>query len=165
MQMDAGLDTGDMLIRATVPIMSATTASDLHDQLARLGAGLVVQALASSPCAVPQPVEGATYAPKLRREDGRINWQHDAASIDRQVRALNPWPSTFSYLGDVQHKLLEVKVEDSRGEPGSVLDNRLLVACGSGALRILRIQAPGRAAMTSDEFLRGRKIAPGDRFA
>ena len=95
MQMDEGLDTGPMLLREAVPIGPRATAQELHDQLAELGARLVLRALAEDPPPVPQPTEGATYAPKLSKEDGRLDWAQDAVALDRRVRALNPWPGTF----------------------------------------------------------------------
>ncbi len=164
MQMDEGLDTGAMLLREAVPITAATTAAALHDTLAAMGARLALRALVENPVPVPQPVEGVTYAAKLSREDGLIDWTRDAAALDRQVRALNPWPGTFTSLGDAVLKVLAAAPEEGNGAPGTVLDDRLLVACGSGALRLLRVQAPGRAAMAAAEFLRGRAVPVGTRL-
>ncbi len=164
MQMDAGLDTGAMLRRGLVPIGPTTTAADLHDTLATLGAELVLGALADNPAPVPQPEEGATYAPKLTRDDGRIDWSRDAASLDRQVRALNPWPGTFAMLEGEVLKILAATPETGDGPPGTVLDDALLVATGRDALRLVRIQAPGRAAMPAEAFLRGRRVPPGTRL-
>eukprot|EP01035_Chromulina_nebulosa_P030980 gene30980-41241_t len=95
MQMDAGLDTGAMLLAEAVPITAQTTASSLHDALSAMGARLVLRALAENPPPVPQPETGATYAPKLTREDGRLDWSQPAEVLDRRIRALNPWPGTF----------------------------------------------------------------------
>jgi methionyl-tRNA formyltransferase len=161
MQMDAGLDTGAMLLREGVPIGPATTAADLHDALAAIGARLVLRALAEDPPAVAQPSEGATYAPKLTREDGRLDWSRDAAALDRQVRALNPWPGTFTTLAGEVLKVLVARPETGTGAPGTVLDGGLLIAAGDGAMRLVRVQAPGRAAMAAADFLRGRPVAPG----
>jgi methionyl-tRNA formyltransferase len=161
MQMDAGLDTGAMLRRAAVPITPATTAAVLHDTLAAIGAELILSTLADNPAPVPQPEEGATYAPKLTRDDGRIDWSRDATALDRQVRALNPWPGTFCLLEGEVLKVLAATPEPGEGPPGTVLDEGLLVAAGSGALRLARVQAPGRAAMPAEAFLRGRRVAPG----
>ncbi len=161
MQMDAGLDTGPMLLRQDVPIGARTTSGELHDVLAALGAGLILQALAGNPPPVPQPAEGATYAPKLSRGDGRIDWTHDAAAIDRQVRAFNPWPGTFTFIGRIALKVLEAEIADGAGVPGTVLDDRLTVACGVGALRLTRVQVGGRAAMSAEAFLRGHRLSPG----
>jgi methionyl-tRNA formyltransferase len=164
MQMDAGLDTGAMLLRESVPLTPTTTASTLHDALAEIGARLALRALAEAPPAIPQPEQGATYAPKLTRDDGRLDWSHTAAALDRQVRALNPWPGTFTTLEGETLKILAATPESGSGLPGTVLDETLLVATGEGALRLTRIQAPGRAAMPAEAFLRGRKVPPGTRL-
>ena len=164
MQMDAGLDTGPMLLRRAVPLGPETTASDLHDTLAALGAEMVLQALAENPAPAPQPADGVTYAAKLTREDGRLDWTQDAAALARRVRALNPWPGTFVSLDGESLKVLAAREEDGAGEPGTVLDAALLVATGRGALRLIRVQAPGRAAMAAEAFLRGRRVSPGTQL-
>jgi methionyl-tRNA formyltransferase len=161
MQMDAGLDTGPMLLREAVPIGPRTTSGALHDVLAPLGARLVLRALAEDPPPVPQPAEGATYAPKLTREDGRIDWTHDAAAIERQVRAFDPWPGTFTSVRGTVLKVLAAELAEGAGAAGIVLDDRLLVACGVGALRLTRVQLGGRAAMPAEAFLRGHRVPPG----
>ena len=161
MQMDAGLDTGAMLLRESVPITATTTASQLHDALAGIGARLALRALTENSPPIPQPEEGATYAPKLTRDDGRLDWTRPAAQLDRQVRALNPWPGTFTALEGETLKVLAATPEPGTGTPGTVIDANLLVATGDGALRLTRIQAPGRAAMPAEAFLRGRPIPPG----
>ncbi len=160
MQMEPGLDTGPMLLRRAVPIGPDTTAATLHDTLSDLGAALILQALDARPAAVPQP-EGATYAPKLTRESGRLDWSHDAASLDRMVRGLIPWPGAWAMLGCEPLKVLEARFEPGEGSPGVVLDDALLVACGGGALRLLRVQRPGRAPMPAAAMLRGRPVPPG----
>jgi methionyl-tRNA formyltransferase len=165
MQMDAGLDTGPMLLDAAVPIGPDTTAAGLHDALADLGARLVVQALDRPPVARAQPEQGATYAPKLTRQDGLIDWSRDAGLVDRQIRALNPWPGTFTLAGGATLKVLAGVPVGGAGEPGTVLDDRLTVACGGqGAMRLLRVQAPGGAAMDAADFLRGHRLPPGTRL-
>ena len=166
MRMDAGLDTGPMLLREAVPVTATTTAAELHDALAAIGARLILRALSERPAAVPQPQAGVTYAPKLAREDGRLRWTEDAPALARRVRALNPWPGTFFPLGGAVVKVLSAIAEPSGvgASPGTVLDNALLVATGSGALRLLRVQAPGRAAMDADAFLRGHAIPAGTRL-
>jgi methionyl-tRNA formyltransferase len=164
MQMDAGLDTGPMLLRGTVPIGPRGTAAALHDALATLGAKLVLRALAESPTPQPQPAEGATYAAKLTRADGALDWTHPAEQLDRQVRALNPWPGTWcSFAGEVL-KVLDALPVPGDGTPGTVLDDALTVACGSGALQLLRVQRAGRAPMDAAAFLRGHKVAAGTRL-
>lgn len=161
MQMEAGLDTGPTLLRESVPITPSTTAAKLHDTLAQLGARLILRALAESPVPVPQPDQGVTYAPKLGREAGRIDWTHAAAAIDRQVRAFDPWPGSFTTLRGAVLKVLAAEFYPGSGEPGVVLDNCLTVACGVGALRLTRVQLAGRPAMTTEAFLRGHKVAAG----
>ncbi|HEY1934963.1 MAG TPA: methionyl-tRNA formyltransferase [Acetobacteraceae bacterium] len=161
MQMDAGLDTGPMLLREAVPIGPADTTGSLHDVLAEMGARLVLRALAEDPVPVAQPQTGANYAPKLTREDGRIDWTRDAAAIERQVRAFDPWPGTFTRLAGAPLKVLAADVAHATGFPGTVLDDRLTVACGTGALRPRRVQLGGRNAMPTDDFLRGHPVPVG----
>jgi methionyl-tRNA formyltransferase len=155
MRMDEGLDTGPMLLREVVPITTATTTPELHDALASLGARMIVRVLADLPEPVNQRAEGVTYAPKLTREDGRIDWTMDAVALARRVRALNPWPGTFAHIGNEVLKVLEAEVAATDGAPGRVLDARFTVACGAGALRLLRVQRPGRPAMSGADCLRG----------
>ena len=155
MRMDEGLDTGPMLLREAVPITDTTTTPGLHDALAELGAHMIVRVLADMPEPVPQPEEGVTYAPKLTREDGRIDWSLDAAVLARRVRALNPWPGTFAHIGSETLKILEAAPAFLHGAPGKVLDPVFTVACGYGALRLLRVQRPGRPAMSGADCLRG----------
>ena len=161
MQMDAGLDTGPMLLREAVPIGPDTTCGTLHDVLAGVGARLILLALEEAPPPMPQPAEGATYAAKLTRADGRIDWSRDAAFIGRQVRAFDPWPGTFTSLRDGVLKVLAVEQAEGSGRPGTVLDEQLTVACGSGAVRLTRVQPGGRGAMTAEAFLRGHRVPPG----
>ena len=161
MQMEAGLDTGPMLLRGVVPIDSATTAATLHDALAELGGRLIVQALADNPKPQPQPQTGISYAPKLTRADGRLDWLRSAAELDRQVRGLVPWPGAFTALRGETLKVLAVRPEPGAGPSGTTLDDRLLVACGEGALRLLRVQRPGRGPMEAEALLRGLKVPVG----
>jgi methionyl-tRNA formyltransferase len=161
MQMDAGLDTGPMLLREAVPIGPTTTSAELHDVLAAMGARLVLRALEEQPAPIAQPAEGASYAPKLTREAGRIDWAQDAVQIERQVRAFDPWPGTFTTLGGAVLKVLRAEVAEGSGRPGTVLDERLTVACRRGALRMTRVQLAGRPAMAADAFLRGHPVAVG----
>jgi methionyl-tRNA formyltransferase len=161
MQMDAGLDTGPMLLADEIAIEARTTADTLHRALAGMGARLIVRALAENPSPRPQPREGATYAPKLTRDDGRIDWALPAEAIDRQVRALNPWPGTFTLLESDILKILAATPVPGEGPPGTVIDASLTVACGSGALRLDRVQRAGRAPLQAEAFLRGHPIRPG----
>ncbi len=164
MRMDAGLDTGPMLLREAVPIAPTATTATLHDVLAGVGARLMLAALAAPPEPVPQPADGVTYAPKLSREDGRVVWEQDGAAIERRVRAFDPWPGTFSTVDGTVLKILAVSLADGGGPPSTVLDDALLVACGRGALRLTRVQLAGRAAMDAAAFLRGHPIPPGTRL-
>jgi methionyl-tRNA formyltransferase len=165
MQMDAGLDTGPMLLRQAVPISAETTAADLHHVLAELGAQLILRALSEPLRPMAQPEEGVTYAPKLTRDEGRIDWTRDAAFLDRQVRAFNPWPGTFTSLDGTVLKVLAARPAAGQGPPpeppGTVLDSALTVACGRDALRLTRVQLQGRVAMPTEAFLRGRRVEPG----
>lgn len=168
MQMDAGLDTGAMLLGGAIPITEQTTAPRLHDALAELGAKLILRALQENPTPVLQPEAGVTYAPKLTREDGKLRWSDTTVALDRRVRALNPWPGTSTewiVQGRIETlKILEAVPADGSGPPGTVLDDRLTVATGDGALRIISLQAQGRPAMPAQAFLNGRKIPAGTVF-
>ena len=164
MQMDAGLDTGPMLLREAVPITATTTAAVLHDVLAAVGARLILRALGGDFAPIPQPAEGASYAPKLTRADARIDWRADAAAIERRVRAFDPWPGTFTMLDGAMLKVLAAMAVAGDGEPGVVLDDRLTVACGSDALRLTRVQLAGRAPLDAEVFLRGHSVPAGVRL-
>jgi methionyl-tRNA formyltransferase len=155
MRMDEGLDTGAMLLRGAVPIGPRTTTPELHDTLAALGARLILRALAEQPTPRPQPEHGVTYAAKLTREDGRLDFTRNAAALDRQVRALTPWPGTFASLAGETLKVLAAEPAATAGPPGAILDAGFTVGCGSGALRLLRVQRPGKPAVPGDAFLRG----------
>jgi methionyl-tRNA formyltransferase len=161
MQMDSGLDTGAMLLQESVPITSVATAATLHDVLAELGARLILRSLVERPRAVPQPGEGVTYAAKLSRDSGRIDWTGDARAIERQVRAFDPWPGTFTTLHGKMLKVLAAEPCPGSGEPGAVLDEQLTVACGADALRLTRVQLAGRPAMAAENFLRGHVVTAG----
>jgi methionyl-tRNA formyltransferase len=161
MQLDAGLDTGPMLLREAVPIMPETTTAMLHDRLAEVGARLILRALAENHVPVPQPDAGATCAPKLTREAGRIDWTGEAAAIERQVRAFDPWPGTFTMLRGAMLKVLAAELAAGSGRPGVTLDGRLTVCCGADALRLTRVQLAGRPAMAADAFLRGHLVPAG----
>ena len=165
MQMDAGLDTGAMLLKDRVAIGPETTAESLHDALAAMGARLILPALdgvaAGTLRAEPQPEAGVTYAAKLTREEGALDFREPADLLDRKIRALNPWPGVwFEYQGE-RIKLLAAKPEAGRGAPGTILDSDLAIACGTGVLRPTLLQRPGRAPVERKAFLNGTKIDPG----
>ena len=168
MQMDEGLDTGPMLARAAIPIGPRATTRDLQGRPATLGAQLILDVLARSPEPIAQPETGATYAAKLDRNDGVIDWTSDAAALDRQVRAFNPWPGSHTTLpareGARTLKILAAHPEALSGPPGTVLDDRLTVGCGEASLRLDRVQLAGRPPVETAAFLRGQAIPPGTRL-
>ena len=167
MQMEEGLDTGPILTAERVPISAATTGQQLHDALAALGARLILAALddvaAGRLVPQPQPAAGATYAKKLRREEGMLDWRQPAAELERRVRAFDPWPGAFFEHQGERIKVLAAALGRASADaaPGTVLDERVLVQCGEGALRPLVLQRPGRAAQPVDAFLRGYPIPAG----
>ncbi|WP_172300186.1 methionyl-tRNA formyltransferase [Pseudoruegeria sp. HB172150] len=164
MQMEAGLDTGPVLLREALGIGAEEAAGTLHDRLSALGARLIVEALARLPDLVPevQPEEGVTYAEKIDKAEARIDWSKPAAEVDRLIRGLSPFPGAWTMLRGERLKLLSSRVADMSGVPGTVLDDALTVACGSGAVRITRLQRAGRGAQDTAEVLRGWDIAPGE---
>lgn len=167
MRMDAGLDTGAMLLREATPIGSRDTTADLHDRLAAIGARLVLRALEEDPPAVPQPEDGVTYAPKLTKADAALDWSQPAAALERRVRAMTPWPGAQCRLGTEAIRVLAAEVArgDESSPPGTVLDGQPRVACGGGtALRLLRLQRAGRGPLDADAFLRGFPLPPGTRL-
>ena len=159
MRMEEGLDTGPVLLTAKVPIAPDATAAALRGELAALGARLMVEALDKIETLTPrpQPDEGATYAKKIARAEGRIDWRNPAAAIERQVRALDCW---FEAKGE-RIKLLKAALAPGSGAPGTVLDAAPSIACGEGALRLVALQRPGRAALDGAAFLRGFALPPG----
>ena len=164
MQMEEGLDTGPMLERAAVPIGPDDGFETLHDALASLGSRMIVDALAHPRAPVAQDDALASYASRLTRADGRLDWGEDAWSLGRRVRAMTPWPGAVTRLGDTAIKIVAATPVDRPDDgtiPGTALDHRLTIACGVGALRIDRLQWPGRAVLDADAFLRGRPVAPG----
>jgi methionyl-tRNA formyltransferase len=167
MLMEAGLDTGPVLLRREVPITHATTAGTLHDELASLGAPLLVDALdgldRGTLFAEPQASEGVTYAAKIEPAEGRLLWQRTAEELDCQVRALDPAPGAWCEIEGERIKVLKVaRVENPPAAvPGTVLDDRLTVACGEGALHLLAVQRAGRARMDVESFLRGFPVPAG----
>lgn len=163
MRVDEGLDTGPMLLKGTVPIGPRAGTAEIHDALAALGARLILEALERDPPAVPQPEAGATYAPKLGKADGKLDWTLDAAALDRRVRALNPWPGTyFEQDGEAIRVLAAEPAGATDAAPGTVLDGAPAIACGNGtALRLTRLQRPGRAPLPAAAFLRGFPLPPG----
>ena len=167
MRMDEGLDTGPVLMAERVAI-GRKTYRDLHDELARLGADLMARALTvlerGSAVEHAQPSDGVTYAGKIAKEESRIDWTRPAREIDCLVRALSPSPGAWCEARGERLKILYAEPADGNGEPGAVIDTEPTVACGEGALRLLRVQRAGRAPMAASEFLRGFTLRAGDRL-
>lgn len=166
MAMQTGLDTGPVLLREAVPIGPRDTAGILHDRLAALGARLVVDALARIDALVPepQPEAGVTYAAKIEKAEARVDWTRPAIELDRLVRGLSPSPGAWAEIGGERVRLLLAEPADGWGAAGAVLDGRLTVACGEGALRLLRLQRAGKAAVEVEAFLRGFPVPAGTRL-
>ena len=163
MQMEAGLDTGPVLLRAPLDIGAEDTTGDLHDRLAALGAAQIVSALAQldTLTPVPQPLEGATYASKIEKSEARVDWSRAAAEVDRLIRGLSPFPGAWCMIGQERVKLLRSRVVAGSGAPGTVLGG-FTIACGTGAVEITEVQREGRRAMPAAEAVRG--LALGDHL-
>ncbi len=170
MRMSEGLDEGPVLMTARVAIEPDDTGGDLHDKLMAAGAALLPRALAEIEAGraveTPQAVEGATYARKIKPAEARIDWSRPAVEVDRQIRGLSPLPGAWfmaqTARGPLRVKALLSRIGLGAGAPGEVLDERLLIACGKGAVRLLRLQAEGRKAQDAGGFLRGQAL--GDRL-
>jgi len=167
MRMDEGLDTGPVLMAERLTIPARMGAAALYDELAALGARLIVAALAAAAegklSAKPQPTDGATYARKLRREEGALDWRRPAVELERAVRAFEIFPGSYFTRNGERVRVLAAEVADGSAgaPPGTVLDELLTIACGNGALRLTKLQRAGRAALRAEEFLRGYPIARG----
>jgi methionyl-tRNA formyltransferase len=166
MRMEAGLDTGPVLLREVMPIGPHDTAGSLHDRLAALGARLIVEALARLDTLVPapQPEAGVTYAAKIDKAEARVDWTRPAAEVDRLIRGLSPFPGAWAQLGGERVKLLLSERFEGSGAPGEVLDDRLVIACGDGAIRLMRLQRAGKLSVDAGEFLRGFAVPAGSRL-
>jgi len=171
MQMDAGLDTGDMLLWESLPIRADETAATLHDRLAMLGGKLIVEALMQAARGslrrTPQPLDGVTYASKIAKAEGAIDWTQAADLIERRLRAFDPFPGATSQIGGETIKCWRALRRHAHGEPGQVLavdDIGVTVACGHEALCLTELQRPGGKRLPAQQFLQGRPIAVGDRF-
>ena len=170
MQMDAGLDTGPMLLSRAEAIHADDTTGSLHDRLAQLGADMIVEALRALPgglTATPQPADGVTYAAKIGKTEASVDWNRPAADLERAIRAFNPFPGAVATLQQTPVKLWRARAIDAAGTPGEVLlaeGAGVIVACGEGALCITELQKPGGKRLPAAEFLRGMPIAAGSRF-
>ena len=166
MEMDAGLDTGPMILTQEIPILPATTTTVLHDEMARVGAQALIEALPGYLSGTlnphPQPEEGVTYAHKIEKSEGLLTWKKPAAELLRQVRALNPWPGVwFEYEGK-RIKVLAAEIEPkASGIPGKIVDDRAGIQTSSGIFRPLKVQPEGGAPMETEAFLRGHSLPQG----
>ena len=163
LQMEAGLDTGPVLLRREVEIGTEETTGQLHDRLSALGAEAIVEALATLDRLTPeaQPEDGVTYAEKIDKVEARIDWTRSATEIDRQIRGLSPFPGAWFMQDSTRIKALGSSLADGEGAPGEVLDDGLRIACGTGAVQITRLQRAGKSAQDVAAFQAGARITPG----
>jgi methionyl-tRNA formyltransferase len=168
MQMEAGLDTGPVLLSAEEPINNDDTAGTLHDKLAALGAGLIVDALEKLPLApCPQPEAGVTYAAKIEKAEAALDWNLAASQLQRQVRAFNPFPGALTHLRGTPVKVWRAHSETGSGTPGEILSagkNGIVVACADGALCLSELQKAGGKRLTAEQFLGGNSVTVGAHF-
>jgi methionyl-tRNA formyltransferase len=162
MQMEAGLDTGPVLLRRATPIGAEDTAAEVHARLSALGAEAIVAALARLDALVPevQPEAGVTYAEKIDKAEARVDWTREAAFVDRQIRGLSPFPGAWTMIGGARVKLIRSRLAEGVGAPGEVLAG-FTVACGSGAVEITEVQPEGKPRMSAEAYLRGARIPAG----
>ncbi|NOE28167.1 methionyl-tRNA formyltransferase [Ruegeria sp. HKCCD6157] len=167
MQMEAGLDTGPVLLRQATDIGPEETTAELHDRLSAMGAALIVEALAKLPGLTPdpQPEIGVTYAAKIDKSEARVDWSRPAVEVDRQIRGLSPFPGAWTEIEGNRVKLLASRLAQGKGAPGEVLNGDLYVACGQGAIELLRLQRAGKGAQDKETFLRGWPIPIGTRMS
>jgi methionyl-tRNA formyltransferase len=169
MQMDEGLDTGAMAMIERMPILPDMTAGELHDALSPLGADLMLRALAAaergSLSLTPQPAEGVTYAEKVSKGETRIDWSKPWREVHDHVRGLSPFPGAWFELDGVRVKALRSTRGEGAGAPGTALDDKLTIACGDGAVRLVQVQRAGKEPMGVEEFLRGTRVDAGTRVA
>jgi methionyl-tRNA formyltransferase len=173
MKMEEGLDTGPIAMADRLAIAPDVTTGDLHDELARRGANLMVQALGAlergTLTLTPQAEEGVEYAAKISKDETRIDWSKPWRQVHDHIRGLSPFPGAWFELSEggtpVRVKVLRTTKGEGSGTPGTALDDKLTIACGDGAVRILQLQRAGRQAMTAEEFLRGTPLAAGTRLS
>lgn len=163
MQMEAGLDTGPVLLRDALDVGAEETTAQLHDRLAVMGAGLIVEALGrlDDLVAEVQPEEGVIYAEKIDKSEARIDWTRPAVEVDRLIRGLSPFPGAWFEMDGVRVKVLGSRLVEGAGPAGEVIDDALYVACGEGAVALTRLQKAGKGAQDADVFQRGMQIAVG----
>ena len=153
-----------MLLIEEVPIARDTTALDLHDRLSKIGASMIVRALAGDVSPKAQSKIGVTYAAKLEQNEGRLDWSKPAAELERRIRALNPWPGVWFEYAGIRLKVLAADVNKQSGEAGTVLNNQFTIACGEGALSVKLVQKQGKSVMAAEDFLRGFDLPLGTRL-
>lgn len=163
MQMEAGLDTGPVLLRQVTSIGAEETTAQLHDHLSQIGAQAIVDALANLDALTPvlQPDKGVTYAHKIEKAEARVDWTMPAVEVDRQIRGLSPFPGAFIEYEGQRIKLLASRLAEGSGPAGTLLDDALTVACGAEAVQLLRLQRAGKAAQDAEVFLRGLPLTKG----
>lgn len=166
MQMDAGLDTGAVLLRKEVPIADTDTYQTLHDKLAVVGADAITETLSHLDNLVPsvQPEDGISYAKKIDKAEAKIDWTKSAAEVDRLIRGISPFPGAWSSLNGERIKFLQSSVVEIEGEAGTVLTDDLTIACGNGAVKIHRLQRAGKSAADTVDVLRGLPVLKGSKF-
>jgi len=163
-RMEEGLDVGPVYLSRSVAVAPRETAGSLHDRLAVLGAEVAVATLAELDTLVPVPQDesGVTWAPKITKDDGRVDWTWPAVRIDRRVRAMTPWPGGWVAGEGGPLKLIEVEVAEGQGNPGQIVSTSpLVVACGEGAVQLCRVQAPGRRQVAGSDYANGARLAVG----
>jgi len=167
MKMDAGLDTGAMLLKGEIPITDSTTASELHDALAVQGAALIVEALDKLPSltAVPQPADGVTHAAKIDKAEAKLDFNRPPQDVLRHIHGLSPFPGAWFSFGSERIKMLKAELAEGAGMPGTVLDDRLAIACSTGAVRPITVQRAGKGPVAVGDFLRGFDLPKGSRLA
>lgn len=166
MQMDAGLDTGDVLLCEDTLIGVEETTGELHDRLSVMGARMICDALARLDHLTPepQPEAGVSYASKIDKAEAAVDWHQPAEKIDRQIRGLSPFPGAWTMLGATRIKLLGSRMAAGQGPAGAALDDALTIACGAGAVQITRAQKAGKGAQEASEFLKGTAVPKGTLF-
>lgn len=169
MKMDEGLDTGAIAMAERTPIGTDMTAGDLHDVLSRLGADLMLRALAAaergSLTLTPQPEQGVTYAEKISKNETRIDWSKPWKQVHDHIRGLSPFPGAWFEIDGVRIKALRSTKGEGAGAAGTALDDKLTIACGAGTVRLTQVQRAGKQPMSADEFLRGTPLKSGTRVA
>jgi methionyl-tRNA formyltransferase len=169
MKMDVGLDTGPVMLTATTPISEDDTTGDVHDRLSQLGAALMVEGLArleaGNATLTEQTEDGVTYAAKVSAAEARIDWSLPAPEVAARIRGMSPFPGAWFEHEGQRIKVFNARAADGSGQPGDVLDDELRIACGSGAVRLTRLQRAGKGIVTAEDFQRSKSIARGEKVS